>query len=287
VPGTHVDTGGGNAHQQLVVAERRLCDLGHSQNCVGFGPVRNLDDRLHRIDSADIVDDGLGSSTTAFIVAHGSIADRHSTRPGEARPESAVGIRWIGQDVRVTPHIDWHSGSRAELRPLFELAEDSASQLDQYLELGRVLVARSGSGVIGHLQLIPTTNAGEIELKNMAVVPEQQSTGVGRALVASAIRRAGAEGWSQMLVATAAADVGTLRFYQRVGFRMLSVERDAFIAATGYPDPIVIDGIPLRDRVWLSQALPDDGPGALHASAPSVAFRRGSSLMTQTDTESS
>ena len=58
-----------------------------------------------------------------------------------------------------------------------------------------------------------------------------------------------------MLVATGAADVGNLRFYQRMGFRLLSVERDAFTPATGYPTPIVIDGIPLRDRVWLSQDL--------------------------------
>jgi hypothetical protein len=31
------------------------------------------------------------------------------------------------------------------------------------------------------------------------------------------------------------------------------VDRDAFTPATGYPDPIMIDGIPLMDRVWLSQ----------------------------------
>jgi hypothetical protein len=59
-----------------------------------------------------------------------------------------------------------------------------------------------------------------------------------------------------MLVATATADVGNLRFYQRVGFRLLSVERDAFTPQTGYPQPIVIDGIALRDRVWLARELP-------------------------------
>jgi hypothetical protein len=41
-----------------------------------------------------------------------------------------------------------------------------------------------------------------------------------------------------MVVATAAADIGNLRFYQRCGFRFVSVERDAFVPATGYPDPI-------------------------------------------------
>jgi GNAT superfamily N-acetyltransferase len=155
----------------------------------------------------------------------------------------------------VAVEIDWHDGPRAELRPLFELAEDSQSQLDQYLELGRVLVALDGAAVVAHLQLVPTPRSGEIELKSMAVVGERQGAGLGRALVASAIATCRAEGWSRMVVATAAADVGNLRFYQRSGFRLLCVERDAFTPATGYPDPIVIDGIPLLDRVWLSQEL--------------------------------
>jgi predicted N-acetyltransferase YhbS len=155
----------------------------------------------------------------------------------------------------MTVEIDWHTGPRAELQPLFELAEDSQEQLHDYLELGRVLVARRGGDVLGHLQLVPTERTGEIELKNMAVVPEHRGTRVGRALVASALVRSAEEGYSCMVVATGAADVGILRFYQQLGFRLLSIERDAFTPATGYPDAIVIDGIPLRDRVWLSQDL--------------------------------
>lgn len=158
--------------------------------------------------------------------------------------------------------IGWHVGPRDDLRPLFELAEDSRSQLDGYLNLGRVLVAERGTTTVGHLQLVPTTRSGEIELKNMAVLPDQHGTGVGRALVRAALVECAAEGWSRMVVATAAADTGNLRFYQRQGFRFLSVDRDAFTSATGYPDPIVIDGIPLLDRVWLSQDLHDSRSNA-------------------------
>jgi hypothetical protein len=56
-------------------------------------------------------------------------------------------------------------------------------------------------------------------------------------------------------VATAGADVGNLRFYQRVGFRMLSVERDVFTEAAGYPPALEVDGIPLLDRVWFDRVL--------------------------------
>lgn len=153
--------------------------------------------------------------------------------------------------VRVEPY----SGSREVLRPLFELAEDSAAQLDSYLGSGRVLVARSGDAVVGHLQLVETDRSGEIELKNMAVREDLQGRGIGAQLVRAAIELVAGEAGSSVLVATAAADIGNLRFYQLQGFRMRSIERDAFTAETGYPAGIVIDGIALRDRVWLDYPL--------------------------------
>jgi GNAT superfamily N-acetyltransferase len=153
------------------------------------------------------------------------------------------------------PQIEWHHGDRAPLRASFELADDSAEQLAGYFDLGKVLVARRGTAVVGHLQLVPTSAGGEIEVRNMAVLPAHQGTGVGRALVDEAVRYATAAGYTRMLVATATADAGNIRFYQRVGFRMHSVEPDAFTPETGYPDPIIIDGIELRDRVWFTRPL--------------------------------
>jgi hypothetical protein len=68
-------------------------------------------------------------------------------------------------------------------------------------------------------------------------------------------RLARQESRTTLLVSTAAADVDNLRFYQRVGFRMRSIERDAFTAATGYDRGTSVDGIELRDRVWLDLSL--------------------------------
>jgi len=146
------------------------------------------------------------------------------------------------------------TGPRARLRPLFELAEDSATVLDAYIEHGRVLVASDGDDVIGHLQLTDTGSAATLEVKNMAVSPERQGRGVGRALMAAALALARGERRSTLVVATATADIGNLRFYQRLGFRMRSIERDAFTEANGYARQRV-DGIELRDRVWLDLEL--------------------------------
>jgi GNAT superfamily N-acetyltransferase len=90
----------------------------------------------------------------------------------------------------------------------------------------------------------------------MAVAPRRRGQGVGRALVDAAVAAARAGGASRLEVATAAADVGNLRFYQRCGFRLRDVERDAFTPGTGYSEDIDIDGIPLRDRVRLDRDLP-------------------------------
>lgn len=158
--------------------------------------------------------------------------------------------------------IRWHTGDRVGLRPLFELAEDSPSELDRYLDLGRILLASRDGEPVGHLQLLDTDRAGHTELKNMAVRREMQGLGIGRRLVQSARALLAAEGVATLTVATATADIGNLRFYQRQGFRMRGIERDAFTEASGYPPHTNVDGIPLRDRVWLDLSLQRPEPSA-------------------------
>ena len=153
-----------------------------------------------------------------------------------------------------------HAGPRAGLRALFELADDSPREVDRYVDAGRVLVAYDGDRVVGHLQLVDAADAGAGEIKNMAVEEALQGRGIGRALVAAAIALAREDGRATLVVATATADIGNLRFYQRLGFRMRAIERDAFTPATGYPPDLEADGIPVRDRVWLDLALPRADP---------------------------
>ena len=155
-------------------------------------------------------------------------------------------------DVR----IEAYGGPRDRLRALFELAEDSGAELDSYIDAGRVLVAVTDGEVVGHLQLTGTGDPRQVEIKNMAVREDRQGQGVGRRLIQAAVDLVAAEAFTTILVATAAADIGNLRFYQRQGFRMRSVERDAFTPATGYPPGLRIDGIELRDRVWLDRVVP-------------------------------
>lgn len=154
--------------------------------------------------------------------------------------------------------IDWFDGSRAALTDLFALADDSPERVSSYRDLGRVLVARDGPTVIGHLQLIAGERADEAEVKSIAVREDRQGEGVGQRLVNRAVAVCREQRRATLLVATAAADTRMLRFYQLLAFRLLRVERDVFTPEAGYPE-IDVDGVPLRDQVWLSLALQGDG----------------------------
>jgi hypothetical protein len=66
------------------------------------------------------------------------------------------------------------------------------------------------------------------------------------------VREHGAE---RLLVATASADLENLGFYQRLGFRMLRIERDAFTPERGYPEGLSVRGVRVRDRIWLEMPL--------------------------------
>jgi lactoylglutathione lyase len=167
--------------------------------------------------------------------------------------------QWVGLDDAdidyATVRIAGHTGSRSELRGLYEMAEDSTTQLDSYIDAGDVLVARTGDRVVGHLQLVDSDEPGASEIKNMAVEPSCRGRGIGSRLIQEAVERVRRRGARMLIVGTAAADLDNLRFYQRSGFRMRSIERDAFTPTTGYPSEISVGGIDLQDRVWLDLTI--------------------------------
>jgi ribosomal protein S18 acetylase RimI-like enzyme len=148
-------------------------------------------------------------------------------------------------------HIETYRADRAALLPLFALADDSRAQISGYMALGEVLIARDGGTIVGHLQIIQTDDDAVFELKSMAVSEARQGQGIGRRLVEAAVARCRERDGRRLIVSTAAAGMGALRFYQRQGFRMYRIVRDAFSPATGYPEGTMVDGIPLRDQVFL------------------------------------
>ena len=151
--------------------------------------------------------------------------------------------------------IEEYDGPHRDLLWSFREAEDSESLLDGYVDLGRVWVARGdGGAILGHLQAVPRDDA-IWEVTNTAVSPDARGAGVGRSLLERAVEEARAGRRDARRARHRRRGLGNLRFYQRCGFRMTHVVPDAFGPHSGYPDPIWIDGILLRDQVWFERVL--------------------------------
>jgi GNAT superfamily N-acetyltransferase len=151
--------------------------------------------------------------------------------------------------------IEEYAGPHRDLAWSFREAEDSERLLDAYIDLGRVWVAVTPEGeTVAHLQAVPRGDGGW-EVTNTAVAESYRGQGIGRLLLLRAVDEARSGGATRMILATATADLGNLRFYQRCGFRMTRVVHDAFGPEQGYPAGLQVDGIPLRDQVWFECAL--------------------------------
>jgi GNAT superfamily N-acetyltransferase len=153
--------------------------------------------------------------------------------------------------------LEVFSGDRAALDALFARADDAPEAIAAYRHQGTALVARLDDAIVGQALLVDVEEGDgvTVELKSLAVDAARGGRGVGKQLVEAAIAHARRTGASRVVVATGTADARLLRFYMQRGFRMHSIERDAFTSAHGYPDDLEVDGVPLRDRVWLDLTL--------------------------------
>jgi ribosomal protein S18 acetylase RimI-like enzyme len=150
--------------------------------------------------------------------------------------------------------ISLHDGPRDALAALFAEADDSESEIASYKDLGEILVARVDGIIIGHAQVVETDEPGVVELKSLAIYEQWRSQGIGGALVQAALARCREQKMRSMLVATAAASIRALQFYQRQGFRICRVIRDFYVPERGYR-ALELNGIPLLDEVILDMTL--------------------------------
>lgn len=150
--------------------------------------------------------------------------------------------------------ISIHRGQREPLAFLFSEADDSESEIARYRDLGTVLVAEDDGEIIGHVQIVETDEPEVFEIKSLAVAEARRSAGVGAALVRAALDHCREREVRSVQLATAAASIEALKFYQRLGFRLQRIIRDFYSADRGYR-PLLLNGIPLRDEVILDIAL--------------------------------
>ncbi|HEY47531.1 MAG TPA: GNAT family N-acetyltransferase [Anaerolineae bacterium] len=82
----------------------------------------------------------------------------------------------------------------------------------------------------------------------------QESGGVGSALVAAVIETSTKHGCKRLWLITTNDNITALRFYQKLGFRLVAVHRNAVDASRELKPEIPLigmDGIPIRDEIEL------------------------------------
>lgn len=126
-------------------------------------------------------------------------------------------------------------------------ADPSIERINQYLKDSLCYVAVFQKEIVGVCILKPIDKF-RIELFNIAVLPENQKSGIGSQLLKFVIDNVKEKNFESVELGT-----GTfgyqLTFYQRFDFRVNSILKDHFI--NNYDEPIFENGIQLKDMLRL------------------------------------
>jgi hypothetical protein len=126
------------------------------------------------------------------------------------------------------------------------LGDEQEDMIDRYLERGDMYALRDAGGVRA-VCVVTDEGDGVLELKNIAVAPEAQRKGYGRALVEFLLREYRGR-FSALQVGTGDSPL-TIPFYEACGFTRSHVVRNFFL--DHYDHPIFEGGVQLVDMVYL------------------------------------
>ena len=141
-------------------------------------------------------------------------------------------------------------GQKKDYLALLLLADEQESMIDRYLERGEMFAMREGEKT---LAVIVVTDEGEgvLEIKNLAVSPDAQKRGYGRAMI-DFVARQHAGRYHTLLVGTGDSPF-TVPFYEKCGFVRSHAVKDFF--AENYDHPIIEGGVLLRDMIYLKKPI--------------------------------
>lgn len=132
---------------------------------------------------------------------------------------------------------------------LLLLADEQEDMIDRYLERGTMYVL-DDNGIKAEC-VVTNENDGILEIKNIAVQPEYQGMGYGKALI-KWIMQEYKESHSILQVGTGDSPT-TIPFYEKFGFKKSHTIKNFFI--DNYDHPIIEGGIQLTDMVYLQMRL--------------------------------
>lgn len=133
--------------------------------------------------------------------------------------------------------------------PLLLLADEQEDMIDRYLERGTMYVLEDG-GVKAEC-VVTDEGGGILELKNLAVEPESQRKGYGKALIDFLVCKYKGR-YSVLQVGTGDSPL-TIPFYEKFGFvRSHKIEN---FFTDNYDHPIYECGVQLTDMIYLQKHI--------------------------------
>ena len=141
------------------------------------------------------------------------------------------------------------SDSKRAFLPLLLLGDEQEAMINRYLDRGTLWALYDGG--LRAVCVVTEEGAGDFEIKNLAVAPESQRQGYGRAMVEHVVRQC--RGWGKRLLVGTGDSPLTLPFYKACGFRECGRIEGFFVE--NYDHPIYEAGRRLTDMVLLDMEL--------------------------------
>lgn len=142
------------------------------------------------------------------------------------------------------------SDNKRAFLPLLLLGDEQEDMIARYLDRGTLWALYDGGG-LRCACVVTEEGGGAFEIKNLAVAPESQRRGYGRAMVEHVARQCRGRG-KRLLVGTGDSPL-TIPFYESCGFREHHRVRNFF--TDHYDHPIFEAGRQLVDMVVFSMEL--------------------------------
>lgn len=145
--------------------------------------------------------------------------------------------------------IKEYCGNKKRLLSLLLLADEQEDMIDRYLDRGTMYVL-DDDGIKCEC-VVTDEGDGVLEIKNLAVEPECQGKGYGRAMIDFVAARYKGQ-FSVLQVGTGDSTL-TVPFYEKCGFVRSHIVKNFF--TDNYDHPIFECGIQLVDMIYLRRKL--------------------------------
>ena len=142
------------------------------------------------------------------------------------------------------------SQNKKQYLELLLLGDEQEDMIDRYLERGEMYALCDNNSVCA-VCVVTDEGEGVLELKNIAVAPEKQRKGYGKALIAFLLQEYCAQ-YAVLQVGTGDSPL-TIPFYETCGCTRSHVIRNFF--PDNYDHPIFEGGVQLVDMVYLRRTF--------------------------------